>query len=165
MAENDNTPENLDGPEALRKAYDKMKQQAEAAAAELATLKAEKRTSTVAELLKAKGAPAKAAKFYTGEADEASVMAWLKENEDLFPVKDAGDTGTGPGADANSDAASRLAAATAGGDDESTGVGQAQRTLTDPAEIQRLLANTPRTKEGYATLVRAGLMPANPNAL
>lgn len=164
MAENDNTEENIDGPEALRKAYDKKNSALQDALKELNALKAERKTSTVAEILKAKGAPAKAAKFYDGEADEASVVAWLKENEDLFPV--SGTTSGEPSGDANSSAAQRLADATASGsEDDDSGTPTSQRTVTDPAEIQRLLKNTPRTPEGYAQLVRAGLMPSDPNRL
>lgn len=156
----------------LRKALEKANQRAAAAEKRAGELEAKTRLSTVAEILKAKGAPEKAAKFYQGEADEASVTAWLDENKDLFPVTSPGtasttSTTTPPAAagavlDPNDLAAQLVALATAaGGSADTFGMSNLQGAPTIDVDrmnqITELMRTAPRTPEGYAKLVEAGI--------
>jgi len=175
MADIEITEETTPGD--LRKAYEKQKQAREAAEQRLRELEAKERQATVADILKAKGAPAKAAKFYSGEADEASVVAWLKENEELFPTSTTTETTNAQKAatttqvvtDPNVLAAQRLAEATANVGQEqqvfSTGT-TAGAPITDTALVEQMMIamkNIPDTPQGYEQLVKMGLFPANPN--
>lgn len=161
----------------LRKAYEKAQARAAAAEKRANELEAKTRISTVQDILKAKGAPEKAAKFYVGEADEASVTAWLKENEDLFPVKTEAaasttSTTTPPAAagavpDPNALAAQLVALATAaGGSADTFGMTNTEGAPTVDADrmnqIAELMRTAPRNAEGYNKLVEAGIFPANP---
>lgn len=166
----------------LRKAYEKAKARAEAAEKQAQTLLAEKRATTVADLLEAKGAPAGAAKFYDGEADEASVSAWLEENKELFPIKSATSSNattttsaagsptesSAPGApvDPNILAAQLVALATAqAGQNDVFGQTNLQGAPTFDVDRMNqtleLMRTAPRTPEGYQQLVNAGIFPAN----
>lgn len=87
-----------DGPAALRKAYDKLKKDAQKLAAEKAEVEKERdslkgtvRSRSVADLLQAKGVSPKVARFIPSdvEADEAAVSEWLKDNADVFNIKTA----------------------------------------------------------------------------
>lgn len=165
----------------LRKMLERALADKKKAEAELGTIKAEKRTTDVASILKAKGAPEKAAKFYTGDPDEAAVSAWLEENKDVFPV-----TAPTPGApaptpgqpapagqaqpDLNTLAAQLVAQATASGDSgDNDFIGSASGApVTDVAQLaqfEQLMRNTPRTPEGYAQIAKSGLFPRNPNQI
>ena len=71
-------------PAALRKqlkAKDKALAELQKSYGEMVKLE---RTRTLGETLKAKGLPAKVAKFFPADGDIATIDAWLTENEDVF---------------------------------------------------------------------------------
>lgn len=147
----------------LRKAYEKLRDANKTLAEDLGRYKSKEKQSSVAEILKAKGAPAAAAKFYSGDVDEKAVSAWLEENKELFPTSAAASTtsvDTTQVVDPNTAAARALAAATSTtlGDTESL-VASDGRIVGQPEELTKLMRSAPRTPEGYASLVKLGLMP------
>jgi len=168
----------------LRKLYEKMKGERDAALQRATTLESEKRSTTVAELLSAKGVQgaAKAAKFYPadGAVDEASVVSWIEENKDFLKVGDPkspasptapSSTSTPPapaGAvpDPNDLAAQLVALATAAGAaNEPFGMSNPQGAPTLDIDrmnqIMEQMRTAPRTAEGYAQLVQSGIFPAD----
>jgi len=123
----------------------------------LAKYQASERKGAVREFLKAKGVPDEnlnVADLYTGEdVSEDAVGKWFTTYGKAFGVASA----TSEVTDANAAAAAAVNAASGGTPD-------ATRTapngvLGDPTAIAKVLADTPRTPEGYATLQKLGLMP------
>lgn len=125
MAEyDDEFDETTDGPADLRKALAKAKKEAtearkaqEEMAKQLATLTGQVKGNTLAELLKAKGANPKAAKYALKDDVEATpeaVDAWLAENGEFFTAKasttEGEESGDEPGAGPTGDMAELLAA-------------------------------------------------------
>jgi hypothetical protein len=155
--------ENLDseGIAGLRKQYEETKKALAEAQKSLNELQTEKRTQSVAELFKAKGLPETAAKHFTGEVSEDAVVAFAT---DLGLIK-AGSGDQGNQTDANAEAARRLSQNAGGSQSLGVTQGEGGRVLGDPDAIMRLIQNTPNTKEGYQTLVDAGIMPTDPNRI
>lgn len=169
-------------PGDLRKLLEKALADRKKVRDELQTLQTEKRSGEVAKLLKEKGAPPGAAKFYSGDVSEAAVAAWLEENKDTFPITPPTDATTQTTAtttgqqvqaqpDLNALAAQLLAQATAAGDSGDFGaqVGAFQGApVSDPAQIaqmEQVLRSLPNTAEGYAQGVKLGIFPANPHQI
>lgn len=153
----------------LRKMYEKAVEKLRETEKSLTAYQAKERTTSVAEILKAKGAPAAAAKFYDGEVSEGAVASWLEENKELFPTSTAAPAAnqsqTATAVDPNINAARVVTSATAdSGDIEPVRDGSG-RVLGDPAELMALLRSAPRDAAGYQRLVQAGLMPADPNRI
>lgn len=96
----DGSDENL--PKRLRAALKKASKQNDDLAAELTTLRNERKQANVAEVLKKAGVNPKVAKYLLSDMEdptEESVTEWLTENADLFGVKPAdaeGDEATKP---------------------------------------------------------------------
>lgn len=91
MSEENGTPEESEGVKNLRKQYEEQAKALKAAQDELAGFRAERRTGSLAEVLKAKGLDearaAQAAKLYSGEdVSEAAVGKWLEDFADVFGV-------------------------------------------------------------------------------
>jgi hypothetical protein len=144
----DNDPEG-EGVKNLRKQYDALKREQAAEREELNKLRAEKRSVSVAEILKAKNIPASAAKLYTGEdTSPDAVGKWLEDFADVFNIK-AADTAT----DANAEAAKRVSDASYGSEQSTQKLSEG--VVGDLDEIQRLIDTQP-----YDELVKMGLMPA-----
>lgn len=78
----------------LRAALKSKANEAKQAADELATLRKEKRTSTLADVLKDKGVPTKAAKLLPADIEPTpeAVDAWLAEFGDLFGIEQKAQT-------------------------------------------------------------------------
>lgn len=155
--------EDSEGIAGLRKQYEETKKALAEATKALGDLQAEKRNQSLAEIFKAKGLPETAAKHFTGEVSEDAVVAFAT---DLGLLKaDQNDQGNNNANDANAEAARRLSQNSGGS--QSVGVVKAEggRVLGDPDAILRLIQGAPNTKEGYQSLVDAGLMPADPNRI
>lgn len=148
--ENDFTEDQGEGIKNLRKQYEALKKQNDELLGQLTTFQAEKRQSTVSEVLKAKGLPATAAKLYHGEdVSEEAVGKWLEEFADVFGVKSNEN-------DANAQNAQRVSAASGGvADSIATGEGK-QPILGNPEEIANAIKTLP-----YEELQRLGYMPAS----
>lgn len=148
MPEENFSGEESEGIKSLRKAYDAQKSQLDEALKELGTFRAERRQSSVADVLKAKGLPASAAKLYHGEdVSEEAVGKWLEEFADVFGVKSNEN-------DANAQNAQRVSAASGGvADSIATGEGN-QPILGNPEEIANAIKTLP-----YEELQRLGYMP------
>jgi hypothetical protein len=164
--------QNLDEttPSDLRKMYEKMKAQLDAAEAKVQAFESEKRTATVSEQLKAAGVSPLVAKFYSGDGSESDVSKWLEENKELFPAATSAPVEgavpvQGSVVDPNSAAAQRLADVMAAAGTEHQLTVQNGRVIGDPAALQQMMARAPRTPEGYKQLVDAGLMPADPRRI
>lgn len=150
MSDEIDTPENSDsnGIANLRKQYEEQKKQNDQLLAELNSFRSEKRQATVAEVLKAKGVPAAAARLYQGDdVSEDAVGKWLEENADVFgaPSRQV---------DPNEAAAARVAAASFG---NTAGVQQDPapgQVLGDPEQILHAINTLP-----YEELQKLGLMP------
>lgn len=142
-----------EGIKNLRKQYNDMKKQNDELVKELGTFRSERRVSTVSDILKAKGVPSSAAKFYTGDdTSEDAVGKWLEENADVFNVSGASSSGE---IDANAQSAQRISAASFGQpSDNNAKVPQGQAVMGDPAEMLRFVQTAP-----YEELVRLGYMP------
>jgi hypothetical protein len=141
MSDEDGTTETNDseGIKNLRKQYEATQKELAETKKALNEFNAAKRQETVAGILKAKGVPPSAAKFFSGEdASEEAVGKWLEDHADVFQY-----TPSNAASDANTDAARRVTGqsfghtqATARGDD-STG------PIIDPEEALRLMASLP----------------------
>ena len=78
-------PQGNDLVKQLRKADREKSKKLAALEAELESLRAERRTFTVSQILEAEGVPAKIAKFIPADiTDSEAVKAWLDENADVF---------------------------------------------------------------------------------
>jgi hypothetical protein len=148
----ENISDEGEGIKDLRKQYAEQKKANEQLATELAAFRAEKRTATVAEVLKAKGLPAKAASLYTGDdASEDAVGKWVESYADVFGVTPQASVN-----DENAAAAQRVSDASFGsGEGINSNGPSGQRVLGDPAEIERAIKSLP-----YDKLVELGYMPA-----
>jgi hypothetical protein len=141
----------------LRAEFEKRGKELETALAELNTFRAKERTSTVAQLLKAKGVPEAAAKFYNAEdVSEDAVTKWADENRALFGAgQSAGQSTTttasqptGPSpVDQINDAMHQNA-------DELPGPSVTGQIVGDPEQIAHALNTLP-----YDELVKLGYMP------
>jgi hypothetical protein len=150
MSDEDDTTEEGEGVASLRKQYAALKKQLDERDTELGTLRAEKRKSTVAGILKAKGVPEAAASLYNGEdVSDDAVGKWLENYADVFGVKQEA------APDANSQNAQRVSDASFGNSDD-TGIGATGQMLGDPAELERLMRSLP-----YEELQKRGLVPAS----
>lgn len=154
-------------PADLRKLVDKLNAKLAAQDSELATFKEQQTAAQRGALLTAAGVPEAFQKFYTGDAAEASVKAWAEENKTLFPAAstDGAAASVQTPLDPNAQAAARVAGATSdlGGEIES--LRSEAGSVGDPFAAMELLRNTPMDDAGYQLLVKAGLMPANPQAI
>lgn len=143
-----------EGIASLRKAHDKLKSELDSALKELGTYRAEKRSQTVGEYLKAKGVNPAAAKFYTGDdTSEDAVGKWLEENKDLFP---ASSPSTTTSADPNLLSVQRVAEASFGTVNSMQNGTDAARVLGDPEALAHAIRTLP-----YDELVKQGYMPPN----
>lgn len=134
-----------EGIASLRKAHKEAQAALKAAQEELSEFRSVKRQQSVAEALKAKGLPEKAASLYTGDdTSEDAVGKWVEQYADVFGVKQEDD--------ANAQAAQRLSAAQVGNSANVQNAGK--QILGDPAEMLQLIQNTP-----YEELVKLGYMP------
>lgn len=134
----------------LRKHYENLKKELDAERAELQTFRQRDRQQTVAELLKAKGVPEGAAKFYSGDdVSEDAVGKWAEENATLFGGQPAQTAQT----DANTQSAQRIASATYGSV-SAPAPDASGRVLGDPEAIQHAIDTLP-----YDELVKLGYMP------
>lgn len=85
--ETDSTDEQENGPAALRSALKAAQKAAKDAQKELADLRAESRTRTVADALKGAGVRPSIAKYIPADiSDSDGVTAWLKENAEDFGI-------------------------------------------------------------------------------
>lgn len=88
MSDENDDAQGGEGIKNLRKEFEALKTQLKERDTELSGLRAEKRTRTVAEVLKAKGLPEKAASLYNGDdASEEAVGKWLEDFGDVFGLK------------------------------------------------------------------------------
>lgn len=146
MSEENSTEGSDEGVKDLRKKYEALLKENKQKDEELVGFRKSARTSSVAELLKAKGVDAKYARLYTDdEVSEDSVAAFLKANEDIIPAAAAV-------VDANAENARAVSDASGSTEGSITNTGDG--VLGDPEEIGRLIATLP-----YAELVKLGLMP------
>lgn len=146
--ESESSSDGGEGIKNLRKQYEEQKKELETLRQEREQRLAAERQSKVAEILAAKGAPAGAAKFYSGEdASEGAVGKWLEDNADVFGVKAPAQP------DPNAEAAARVAAASYGSPEVVSNQGNG-RVIGDPEELARQIASAP-----YEELVRLGIMP------
>lgn len=149
------------GPKALREAYEKQKADMAALQKELSEFRTERRTSSVASALKAKGLDearaAKVAKFYRDEdTSEGAVSQWLEQNADVFGVEAPAATQTAQGTpDPNAQAAQRVLGSTSNQVTPVTNVDG--RVLGSPDELEHQLRTLP-----YEDLVRLNLLPPAP---
>lgn len=133
----------------LRKEFEARGKQLEEAQAMLAKYQAQERSSTVGQILKAKGLTEGHAKFYTADdVSEDAVSKWAEENAEFFGATPAGNE-----PDPNAEAA-RRAAALMGGNSSSIQNSDAQ-PLGDPDAIMKAIQTLP-----YDELVKQGYMPA-----
>ena len=144
------TQSDSEGIKSLRKQFEAQKK-------ELAELREfrekasrEQRQSSVAEVLKAKGIPAGAAKFYDGDdTSEDAVGKWLEAHADVFQIKSPeGDDGQQ--VDENAQAAKRVTTQSFGTTTNHAPLGRAM----DPEEALRLIQTQP-----YEELEKLGLVP------
>ena len=155
MSEENITDEG-EGIASLRKQYEATRKQNEELAKELAAFRNEKRQATVAEVLKAKGLPEKAASLYSGDdVSPDAVGKWVSDYADVFGIKQEG--GAAQAADPNAANAERVSAASFGapGTEQFT-PGQ---PVGDPVELLHLMNTLP-----YEKLVELNLQP-KPNRL
>ena len=135
----------------LRKQYEETQKALKEAQSELGQYRAEKRKASVAEVLKAKGLPERAASLYSGEdTSEDAVGKWVEEYADVFGVKQEEDP--------NAQAAERLAAASTGNSASIQNAGK--QVLGDPEAILHAIQTLP-----YDELVKLGYMPERTRAL
>lgn len=144
-----------EGIKNLRKEFEALKTQLKERDTELSGLRAEKRTRTVAEVLKAKGLPEKAASLYNGDdASEEAVGKWIEDYGDVFGLKQGNQ---------QSDAEQRQAAEiqrvqqAAFGQSPASNIGQAPAIapfVVDPVEA----LNSMKTLT-YEQLVEQGFLP------
>lgn len=149
MSEENEFAENeSEGVKSLRKAYEAQKKQNDELQAELQAFRSERRQSSVADVLKAKGLPAGAAKLYNGDdVSEEAVGKWLEEFADVFGVKSAEN-------DANSQNAQRVTAASGGAVDSIAAGDSKGPILGDPNEMLHAMNTLP-----YEELQRLGYLP------
>ena len=149
--------ENNDGSDVgdLRKQYELQKKETTKLLEELNGFRKTARQASVAELLKAKGVPVGAAKFYDAEdVSEDAVNKWADAHKDVFGGAVAAPLDGKPGElDQNALAAQRLAAITAG---REAAIDTDNRVLGDPEEIMRAIKTLPMEE-----LVKLGYMPAD----
>ncbi len=85
MSDDDNTPDETEGIKNLRKQFEQVQKTNKEQAELLAKYAAKERSVSVAEILKSKGLPEKAASLYTGEdASEDAVGKWAEQYKDVF---------------------------------------------------------------------------------
>lgn len=146
--ENDNVDTESEGVKSLRKQYDTIKKQNDELAAELNKFRAEKRTSTVADLLKAKGVPESAASLYTNDdVSEDAVGKWVESYADVFGLGQQ--NGSNSSADLND---MRRVSNASHGNADSTALDEVGHILGDPAELERAMQTLPfeeLVKRGY----------------
>lgn len=155
MSEEFETDENQNDSEGIKN----LRKQFEAQKKELAELREfreqttqEKRLTTVAEFLKAKGIPESAAKFYDGDdTSEDAVGKWLEANADVFQIKTAESVPGDPAPDANAQAAQRVTAQSYGA---TPAVPTPNGASVDPIEGERLMRTLP-----YEELEKLGFVP------
>lgn len=150
MSEENFSEEESEGIKSLRKAYDAQKKQLDEAMKELGTFRAERRQSSVAEVLKAKGLPATAAKLYHGEdTSEEAVGKWIEEFADVFGTPKASEN------DQNAANAARVSGASGGVGSPVAPSGDAGNpVLGDPVEMLHAMQTLP-----YEELQRLGMLP------
>lgn len=86
----------VDGPKALRDAYDALKQQNKELADGLAAVNKQLRDTSVGATLSTLGIPATAAEQYKGEADPDKVREWATQMQSLFGGGQAATPGSTP---------------------------------------------------------------------
>lgn len=150
-----------EAPQAFREAHDSLKKKYADLEKEVNSFRTERRTSTLASTLKAKGIDeakaAKVAKFYQGDdTSEGAVSKWLEEYADVFGITPTEQAPATPPVDPNAAAANRLQAATASTQPATPGKVEGQ-VMGDPTEIAELIKTLP-----YEELVtRFGFPPRN----
>jgi hypothetical protein len=146
-----------EGIKNLRKEFNALKKQLEEKDTELAGYRQEKRSSSVAAVLKAKGLSEKAASLYTGEdVSEDAVGKWLESYADVFGVNTPAPASQ---PDANALAAQR--AAEASFESLEFGTPPANSPVHgDLDELTRAMRSLP-----YEELVKRGLLPDPNNGL
>lgn len=150
MSDEFDTEDQGEGIKGLRKQYEALKAERDAQAKELAAFKAAQRQSSVAEVLKAKGLPATAAKLYNGDdTSEEAVGKWLEEFADVF-----GGTSAGSAEDSNAADAQRVSAASGGASSGTAVEAGGNSIIGDPAEMLHLMQTLP-----YEELQKRGYMP------
>lgn len=154
MSDDDNLDDNNegDGIKSLRKQYENEKKARADLEQRLAAFEKKERESSVAEFLKAKGAPKAAAKFYTDEdTSEDAVGKWLEANADVFQIKTSDSAPGDPAPDANAQAAQRVTAQSYGA---TPAVPTPNGASVDPIEGERLMRTLP-----YEELEKLGFVP------
>ena len=151
MSDDDNFGDEGEGIKSLRKQYEATQKELAEARELVSKFQARDRQETVASILKAKGAPEAAARFYNAEdVSEDAVGKWLEANSDLFPSAQRNDN------DENAQHAARVSAASFGQQAHETQGGKTNLPLGDPAELERLMRTLPQDK-----LREMGLLPAS----
>jgi hypothetical protein len=152
MSEENDGAQEGEGIKNLRKEFDALKKQLTERDQELAGYKATERKRTVAEVLKAKGLPEKAASLYNGDdASEEAVGKWLEDFGDVFGLTQQQDQ---QAAEQQAEI-NRLQQAAFG---QPPNVGQLpngqQPFVVDPVEALQAMASLP-----YEQLVEQGYLP------
>lgn len=141
----------------LRKQYETLAKQNKTLLDEVSTYRAEKRQATVAEVLKAKGLPAKAASLYSDEdVSEDAVNKWAEQYAEVFGVKQAADEA----ANKNAQDAKRVSDASHGQPVEGVNPFTPGMVIGDPVEMEHAIRTLP-----YEELVRLGYMPKPGNSM
>lgn len=141
-----------EGIKSLRREYNALKKQLDEQNTELASYRQEKRSTSVAGVLKAKGLPEKAASLYTGEdVSEDAVGKWVENYADVFGIRSNSTEN-----DANAAAAQRASDASFGNLDTNAGPGNNGQVVGDLDELERAMRTLP-----YEELVKRGMLPAS----
>jgi hypothetical protein len=150
--ENENEGE---GIKDLRNKYKSSQKQLTELQEKLAKYETAERRNSVAGILKAKGIPEAAAKFYDGDdTSEDAVGKWLEANADVFQIKTSDDAPAGSAQqapDANALAAQRVTAQSFG---TTPAVSTPNGASVDPEEKLRLTKTLP-----YEELEKLGWVP------
>lgn len=152
MSDDSITDSNTDsaGIANLRSQYDQLQKELKAANEELSGLRAEKRTSTVASVLKARGLSEKAAALYSGDdTSEDAVGKWIEDYAEVFGITPASQQ------DQNTADAQRLTDVSFG-TQPTTATSPDGKIIGNIAEMQHLMETLP-----YEELVKRGWMPAD----
>ena len=132
----------------LRKQYEELVKEVKGLKAENSQYKTKERASTVAEILKAKGVPASAAKLYSDEdTSEDAVSKWLEDYADVFHLSSSKED------DSNSQAV-RVVSNASHANRETQAFDNAGQVIGNPDELLQLIQNS-----SYDDLVKQGLMP------
>lgn len=132
-----------DGIKSLRKAYNTLKQQLADAQSEVQTFRAEKRSASVASVLKSKGLPEGAAALFAGDdVSEEKVSEWADGLAAMFGIQSAATTDTADEPETGAAAAqSRMDAAQSAGrtPEKLVEVNNALLSATSEADLLRII--------------------------